>query len=82
MATSTVNMADIYMSELFFLSDEQKVSLATKLLNSLKGKVNSVINEKNPFAELTGAWDDGRSTEEVEADIRAHRMFNREHIEW
>jgi len=82
MKNSAINISDIYMSCLNSLSDSEKIDLATKLLNSLKGTVSSLTKSNDPFSGLNGSWEDGRSTEEVEEDIRAHRLFTREKVEW
>jgi len=82
MTDSSVNISDIYMSNLFSLSDSDKVALATKLLNSLKGTVSSLVTTRDPFSGLNGSWEDGRSVEEVEEDIRAHRLINRDSVDW
>jgi len=82
MANSVVNISDVYMSSLNTLSDSEKIDLATKLLNSLKGTVSSLVRSNDPFSGLNGSWEDGRSVEEVEEDIRAHRLFTRENVEW
>jgi len=79
---TTVNISDIYMSSLLNLSDSEKVALATKLLNSLKGTVSSLVSNKDPFAGLNGSWEDGRSVEELEDEIRAHRLFEQKSVEW
>lgn len=80
--TNSISISDIYMSNLKALSDSEKVDLATKLLNSLKGTVSSLVKTKDPFEGLNGSWDDGRSVEEVENEIRSHHNFTRRIEEW
>lgn len=82
MANTAINISDVYMSSLNALSDSEKIDLATKLLNSLKGTISSFVKSEDPFAGLNGSWEDGRSVEEVEEDIRANRLFTRDNVEW
>lgn len=82
MANTAINISDVYMSSLNALSDSEKIDLATKLLNSLKGTISSFVKSEDPFAGLNGSWEDDRSVEEVEEDIRAHRLFTRDNVEW
>ena len=44
--STALNITDAYMESLYKLSDEEKISLATRLLNSLKGTFKNIDEEK------------------------------------
>ena len=70
------------MEALSSLSSNQKVDLATRLLNSAREKMKLHTVVADPFANFSNAWDDGVSPEETDADLRAHHNFVRTVETW
>ena len=56
--STALNITDAYMESLYKLSDEEKISLATRLLNSLKGTFKNAVKTENgkvtSFLDLKG----------------------------
>lgn len=56
--STTLNITNAYMESLYKLSDEEKISIATRLLNSLNGSFRNVVKSKNgkvpSFLDLKG----------------------------
>lgn len=56
--STVLNITDAYMESLNKLSDEEKISLATRLLNSLKGTFKNAVRTENgkvsSFLDLKG----------------------------
>lgn len=55
---TALNITDLYMESLYKLSDEEKISIATKLLNSFKGTFKDAVktekNKATSFLDLKG----------------------------
>lgn len=55
---ATLNITEAYLERLYELSDEEKINIATKLLNSLKGTFKNAVKTENgkahSFLELKG----------------------------
>lgn len=74
----TIDITDTYMKALSTLSVDKKLDLISKLTDSIRKTQlrprGSVA--KNPFAGLSGAWEnDGKEAEKLIDEIRAARYF-------
>lgn len=74
MASQHINIADYYFGFLKNLNHDSKLDLITKLSESLK------MNEKRgdvPLQSLFGAYKSEETAEEIIAELKASRTFNR-----
>lgn len=67
---SAINITDAYMEGLYKLSDEEKISIATKLLNSLKGSFKNTVRTEDKgktksFLDLKGVLSKGIDDKEL-----------------
>lgn len=67
-----------YLGFLSRLDNESKKKLITKLTESMKEKKKSKVLLK----DLSGAWDDSRSSDEIISEIRNSRIEKRGDIEF
>lgn len=77
MKTIDVNSALIedYLRLLDSLSPTNKLELISKLTLSVK---SDITDRKSSFKEAFGAWESKNSAEEIIAEIRDSRIFNRQ----
>lgn len=73
---TAINITDAYMESLYNLSDEEKINIATKLLNSLKGTFKNTVNaskkgNSTSFLDLKGV---------LSKDIDGNKLYD-EYIE-
>ena len=75
------HITDIYMSALSSLSKEDKIILATKLLNSAAqtDKKKSKFDLRTSFK---GDWFEGKTAKEAADELRKSRTFNRTVSTW
>ncbi|MFD2161062.1 hypothetical protein ACFSJU_01565 [Paradesertivirga mongoliensis] len=76
MTPKNINIADYYFELLKHLSSDSKLELINRLSNSLKSKSES--KKKNDLKASFGAFITDQTAEEIIADIRSSRTFNRE----
>lgn len=79
MRTSNINN-NYNINILMSLPLSEKVSIVNKLIKSM-GET-PVKDESNSLPMFSGAWDDGRTTEELTEELRASRLFTREVESW
>ena len=78
---SITSINNIYMAVLSTLTKENKIALATMLLNSATGPEGS----KEPLTlntRFSGDWGEGESADRVAEDLRNDRKFTREVETW
>ena len=73
-----MNLVDNYFSLLKNLSNETKLALIEKLSKSLKAPSRS---QDSSIQALYGAFISEQSAEEMIADIKNDRVFNRQRVE-
>jgi predicted CopG family antitoxin len=73
-ATQNINIADYYFGFLDTLKHDSKLDLIAKLSQSLK---NSEKKETISLQSLFGAYKSEESAEEIIAELRTSRTFNR-----
>ena len=75
------HITDIYMSALSSLRKEDKIILATKLLNSAAqtDKKKSKLDLRTCFK---GDWFEGKTAKEAADELRKSRTFNRTVSTW
>jgi len=64
-----------YLQLLHNLSPNNKLDLISKLTLSVK---TDITDKKNSFYKAFGAWESKQSADEIIAEIRNSRTFNRE----
>lgn len=69
-----ISLADYYFDFLKNLNSDSKLDLISKLSQSLKEKE---VLEETPLQSLFGAYQSTETAEEIIAEIRASRVFNR-----
>ena len=77
MKTMDVNTSLIegYLHMLENLNAGSKLDLISKLSQSVK---TDITNNKNLFYKSFGAWETGKSAEEIIKEIRSNRKFDRQ----
>jgi hypothetical protein len=74
---TTVETANRYVKMLSYVNDDVKLLIINKLSESLLDK----NKKKRPsIHDSFGAWKDGRSADEIIADIRNSRVLGTRHI--
>ena len=73
-ATQNTNIADYYFGFLKNLNHDSKLDLISKLSESLK---TSELKEEISLQSLFGAYESSESAEEIIAELRSSRTFNR-----
>jgi hypothetical protein len=69
-----INLADYYFSFLKNLNADSKLDLISKLSQSLKN--HNTVSE-TPLQSLFGAYKSEETSDEIIAELRASRVFNR-----
>lgn len=69
-----ISLADYYFGFLKNLNSESKLDLISKLSQSLK---QSEAIPETPLQSLFGAYKSNETAEEIIAELRASRVFNR-----
>lgn len=72
--SQNISIADYYFGFLNNLNSESKLDLISKLSQSLK---EAEKNPKTSLQSLFGAYKSEETAEEIIAEIRASRVFNR-----
>ncbi len=72
--TQNINIADYYFNFFKNLKHGSKLDLVTKLSGSLKNNVNK---ESTSLGSLLGAYRSAETAEEIIAELKASRVFNR-----
>ena len=72
--TQSTNIADYYFGFLKNLNHDSKLDLISKLSESLK---TSALKEEISLQSLFGAYESSESAEEIIAELRSSRTFNR-----
>ena len=73
-STTNISLADYYFDFLKNLNQDSKLDLISKLSQSLKEK--EIVSETS-LQSLFGAYKSEETAEEIIADLRASRVFNR-----
>ena len=74
LSSQNISLADYYFSFLKNLNQESKLDLISKLSQSLKASENK---EDTSLQSLFGAYKSDETAEEIIAELRASRIFNR-----
>ena len=74
-ASQNINVADYYFSFLKNLKHDSKLDLITKLSESLKN--GEEVEKETTLQSLFGAYKSAETAEEIIAELRASRTFNR-----
>ena len=69
------SLIDGYLRMLYNLSPSDKLELISRLTLSVK---TDFSDKKNSFYKAFGAWKSKQTADEIKADIRNSRTFNRE----
>ena len=77
-ANLNINLIDSYFGLLKNLSTDNKLELIAKLSNSMKSAPKT---ETSPLSSLYGAFSSDKDAEELAADIKKARTFNRKREE-
>ena len=73
-ANLNFNLIDSYLGLLNNLSPESKLELISKLSDSMKGAKKPT---KKSLSELYGAFVSKKSADEIIAELKSNRVFNR-----
>ncbi|MVN23260.1 hypothetical protein GO621_17185 [Mucilaginibacter sp. HMF7410] len=73
-STQHISLADYYYGFLKNLNSDSKLDLISKLSQSLK---ETETTPETPLESLFGAYKSDESAEEIIAELRASRVFNR-----
>lgn len=74
-SSQNINLVDYYFSFLKNLKHDSKLDLITKLSESLK--TGEEIEQEISLQSLFGAYKSDETAEEIIAELRASRTFNR-----
>ena len=70
-----ISIADYYFGVLKNLNPESKLDLISKLSQSLKG--TEFVSQTSSLQSLFGAYKSEQTADEIIAELRASRVFNR-----
>ena len=74
-SSQNINLVDYYFSFLKNLKHDSKLDLITKLSESLK--TGEEVEQETTLQSLFGAYKSDETAEEIIAELRASRTFNR-----
>lgn len=78
----TARISDLYMPMLERLSDDDKLDIISKLITSMRQKTRKEKNIPDLRTCFSGDWENGKSTIEIDDELRADRVSEPKDLSW
>ncbi len=78
----TARISDLYMPMLERLSDDDKLDIISKLITSMRQKTHKENNIPDLRTCFSGDWENGKSTIEIDDELRADRVSEPKDLIW